>query len=137
MRIITCSKYNAHTSPIFKALEILKVEDIFKINLLKFQFKSENDSLPKYFSQMFTTTTPTHEYNTRNCNTSRPSIPRTDSAINTIRHHIPRFIENVPDMIKEKIHTHSFKGFVHYAKLYYIRSYPVVCDVENCYICSR
>ena len=29
--MISCSKYNAHTEPIFKSLNLLKVEDIFKI----------------------------------------------------------------------------------------------------------
>ena len=31
VRIITCSKYNAHTEPLFKALNLLKIEDIMKI----------------------------------------------------------------------------------------------------------
>ena len=29
--MISCSKYNAHTEPLFKSLNLLKVEDIFKI----------------------------------------------------------------------------------------------------------
>ena len=29
MRYITCSKYNAHTTPIFRDLKLLKLEDIF------------------------------------------------------------------------------------------------------------
>ena len=30
VRIITCSKYNAHTEPLLKALNLLKIEDIMK-----------------------------------------------------------------------------------------------------------
>ena len=29
IRIITCGKYNSHTEPLFKRLNILKVDDIF------------------------------------------------------------------------------------------------------------
>ncbi len=39
VRTITTSKYNAHTEPIFKCLNLLKVEDIFKLQVLKFYFK--------------------------------------------------------------------------------------------------
>ena len=37
--MISCSKYNAHTEPLFKSLNLLKVEDIFKIKILKFYYK--------------------------------------------------------------------------------------------------
>ena len=36
LRIITCSKYNAHTKPLFKALDKLKFKDTMKLNALKF-----------------------------------------------------------------------------------------------------
>ena len=39
VRMISCSKYNAHTEPLFKSLNLLKVEDIFKIKTLKFYHK--------------------------------------------------------------------------------------------------
>ena len=32
MRIITCSKYNAHSEPLFKELKLLKLEDIRKLS---------------------------------------------------------------------------------------------------------
>ncbi len=46
IRTITSSKYNAHTEPIFKELNLLKVEDIFELQVLKFYFKFKNGSLP-------------------------------------------------------------------------------------------
>ena len=39
VRIITNSRYNSHTDPIFKKLEILKLEDMFKINMLKWYYR--------------------------------------------------------------------------------------------------
>ena len=35
-------KYNSHTEPLFKKLHMLKVEDIFKLNQLKFFYKFIN-----------------------------------------------------------------------------------------------
>ena len=39
LRIMTNSKYNAHTDPIFKGLEMLKVKDIFDVQCLKLWYK--------------------------------------------------------------------------------------------------
>ncbi len=49
MRIISVSKYNAHTCPIFKRLKLLKIEDIIKLNETKFYYKYENGNLPDFF----------------------------------------------------------------------------------------
>ncbi len=51
VRIITLSKYNAHTEPIFKKLKLLKVEDILKLQQLKIYFKYTNNMLPWYFNK--------------------------------------------------------------------------------------
>ena len=37
--MVSCSKWNAHTEPLYKSLNLLKVEDIFKIKALKFYYK--------------------------------------------------------------------------------------------------
>ena len=50
IRIITRSKYNAHTEPLFKTLGILKLEDNMKLNALKFYFKYTHETLPHFFS---------------------------------------------------------------------------------------
>ena len=136
MRIITCSKYNTRTDPIFKYLKILKIEDIFRINLLKFLYKYENNLLPEYFDNMFATHTLDHPYNTRNRDIIRP-MPRTTSASETTRHHLPKFIATIPSQIKEKIFSHSIKGFTHYVKMFYLDSYSIICNIENCYVCNR
>ena len=46
IRTITCSKYNAHTDPLFKKMGLLKVEDIFTIAKIKFYFRYKNQTLP-------------------------------------------------------------------------------------------
>ena len=39
VRMISCSKYNAHAEPLFKSFNFLKVEDISKFKALKFYYK--------------------------------------------------------------------------------------------------
>ena len=47
--LITNSTYSAHTTPLFIELCLLKVQDMFKLKLLKFYYKLSYDLLPSYF----------------------------------------------------------------------------------------
>ena len=136
MRIITCSKYNAHTSPIFKDLSLLKLDDIFKLSLLKFHYKLVNNLLPTYFPGMFVLNNLTHTYGTRYRDVDRPPIARTVSADNSVRHYMPIFLESIPYNIREKVQTHCLKGFNKYVKMYYISEYTSECLILDCYICN-
>ena len=137
VRAITRSKYNAHTDPIFQNLELLKIEDIFKLNLLKFQFKLVNDTLPVYFSSIFTKDELSHNHNTRNRLLLRNPTPNHSSSLNTIRYHLPHFIDNIPEIISNKISSHSYKGFSDYSKKYFIKEYSFECNDPDCYVCNE
>ena len=50
IRLITGSNYIAHTEPLFIQLGLLKVQDIFKLRLLKFYYKLCYGTLPHYFN---------------------------------------------------------------------------------------
>ena len=66
IRIITVSKYNAHTEPLFKALDLLKLKDMLNLSTLKFYYRYLHDNLPAYFySFQITTQGSHHHYNTR------------------------------------------------------------------------
>ena len=54
LSIMTNSSYNAHTEPLFKKLNLLRVKDIFDIQCLKFWYKFVNNKLPNHFRDMFT-----------------------------------------------------------------------------------
>ena len=49
--MITNSRYIAHTTPLFKDEKLLKVQDIFKLGLLKFYYKLCSGLLPPYFNR--------------------------------------------------------------------------------------
>ena len=49
IHLITNSNYSAHTTPLFIELGLLKVQDMFKLTLLKFYYKLSYDLLPSYF----------------------------------------------------------------------------------------
>ena len=77
IRIVCKAKYNAHTDRLFKKLNLLKVEDIFKIQCLKFYYRLCKNKLPHYFSLnfRFTRNADVHDRQTRHGNVFRESKP--------------------------------------------------------------
>ena len=65
IRIMTASKYNAHTEPLFKQLNIMKVEDSFELQCLKFYYKFKTNTLLAFFDDIFTRNSDIHPYGTR------------------------------------------------------------------------
>ena len=49
LRIISGSKFNAHTEPICREQQLLKVNEIYKLAIYKFYFKLINNEIPHYF----------------------------------------------------------------------------------------
>ena len=52
IRIIACSRYNAHTEPIFKMLTFLKLREIVNANIIKFYYTLKHGCLPSYFNSV-------------------------------------------------------------------------------------
>ena len=138
IRIITNSKFNAHTSPLFKHQNLLNLDDLFSFNVIKFYFNYLHNDLPPFFQSFsITTRAEIHNYNTRQRNklcTNRTSKVFSQKCI---RNHIAHVINNTPTIILDKIRSHSFKGFCQYTKNYFIDKYQLQCSILNCYICNH
>ena len=138
IRNVVCAKYNAHTEPLFKSLDILKVEDMFNLQVLKFYYKHTHDKLPMYFKSMqFTPLADRHAHNTRHNDRIPSNYTRLHMSQNCVRNYVSKIIAKTPANIIEKINTHSLQGFANYIKKDYIASYVEICSIENCYVCGR
>ena len=117
IKIITSSKYNAHTDPLFKQLNILKVSDLYKLSQLKFFYKLSNGKLPKYFdSFQLLRNNELHNYYTR-MNTNYHRRRLTYHLEKTfLRNSLIDVLNSLPNNIIEKVHTHSYYGFSLYIK---------------------
>ena len=136
VRIISKSKYNAHTEPILKNLKYLKVNDIYKLQLFKFYHKFINNKLPKYF----------YENNIISlvlCRTMRRNrivqVPRIKHAYarNCVRYMVSVEVNKLTNMIRDKVYTHSLGGFSLYIKNNMLKNYQINCRIQNCYICQQ
>ena len=138
IRIITSSKYNAHTEPLFKKLGLLKIPDMMKHNALKFLYKLKNNKIPAYFENYnILTQRDIHGRDTRYNQLVPSTVTRTVLQKNCLRNYLPEVINTTPETVLEKATTHSYKGFSNYAKLKLIENYSNVCNIQNCYICNR
>ena len=137
IRTITASKYNAHTSPLFKKLQLLKFKDIFEISILKFYHKLKNSKLPAYFNNILDAPPVEHTHDTRHKAASYPNYSISKTGENCIRYALPALLKLTPDFVIDKVSTHSLKGFATYIKNHSISSYIIICEIHNCYICNR
>ena len=83
LRIITNSDYLAHTDPLFEKTGILKLVDIFKLQMASLMWDFENGSLPQCFSSYFTKVSHRHNHSTRLANSNKYS---TSQRFNTDTH---------------------------------------------------
>ena len=137
LRIMTNSKYKAHTEPIFKDLKCLILDGIFDIQCMRFFYKFTNNTLPKYFHCLFKYNCEIYEIVTINYNQLHLFPTRTHSAENVLKHHIPKLIDKFPRHIKDRIRTHSIHGFSSRLKAYINDSYSYVCSDPQCYVCNN
>ena len=65
VRAITSSKFNAHSEPLFKRPNILKIRDIFDKQRLQFYHNLCNDMLPDFVKSMYVKHGLIHQRDTR------------------------------------------------------------------------
>ena len=131
-RILSASKYNAHTEPLFKNLKLLKIEHILKLHELKLYYKFIHIRLPVYLQNFkLDQNSSIHNINTRGQHNIHTTRVQHEFAKHSLRYTLPRTINNTPNIILNKIYTHSLHGFATY-----IQNFLVPCTIINCYICQ-
>ncbi len=137
IRIIYLGKYNAHIEHIFKEHKLLKLNDILKLQELKFYYKFKNIKLPHYLQNLrISPATDTHDYANRTKHNIQLMKTDHEYAKHCIHVNLPKVINSTLSEILDKIHSYSLQGFAGYIKLKCIKSYKETCSIVNCYICS-
>ena len=138
IRKITCSRYNANTSPHFKPLRLLTLHDMLKVNVLKFYVRYLHNELPlNFYSFKITPQGDTHSYNTKNSGQLHIKSTRTEYAGKRLRIYLPILINDIPTELLAAIATHSLQDFTKIAKKFLMDQYTLVCSIPGCYICAR
>jgi len=106
-RIITFSCFTAHSSPLFKSLEIMSIYLIYKIQLAIYMFKQMNNMLPGVnpfnFSKL------SHDHDTRHRSELRIDRCRTKMRQSTVQFQGPKLWNSLPQNILNLSTLNSFK----------------------------
>ena len=102
VRIITFSDFLAHTSPLFKELNLLKFIDIVDFHTALFMFRYSRGNLPGNFDGYFHLVCNTHLYGTRAASKTTFSLPltRTNYGLFNIRFCGPKVWNTIDESFK-------------------------------------
>ena len=142
IRLITNSSYTAHTTPLFIELGLLKVQDMFKLKLLKFYYKLSSNLLPQYFESYRDVIERAPARELRQHCIHPPLIRRVYAECSPLFQLI-KLINSLKadknDTILEKIQlkSHTFHGFSFNVSMVYLNAYDPICRLNTCYTCNR
>ena len=136
VRILAFKPYISHSTPIFRTLQILKIEDLYTVKVYKLYYKLRNNLLPAYFH----TFTPFyhndhHTHDLRYTILRLPMTRREYFAECTKYQFLKLIRETSQTDLDRSTHSTMFQ-FSSYFKYSLINSYTTVCDVTNCYVCG-
>ena len=134
LRTITNSKYNSHTEPLCKLLGIIKLPDLYKLELYKLYYKIQREPVPYYFTTILHPLT--HHYNTR-----REAVQQLKT-LHTFAQHNCLFsmidLINKSPIIKLRVTSClNITSFVMSVKRDILDGYEYFCSVRNCYVCTN
>ena len=131
LRLSRCVFEHSHTAPLLTKLKLLTVA----LQELKLYYKFTHNELPAYFQNwQIVKNYEIHTHTTRRQHDIHIVGIKHTFAKRCIRINLPRTLNNTPQIVKDKLLTHSFRGFINYAKFNFLQSYQQYRTVVNCYI---
>ena len=99
IRIISFSEPKSHSEPLFKSLNLLKLNDVIELQVLSFVYQWSRGLLPPCFSECFKFTYFVHSYSTRqSCkrNLYVASVNTTQYGLRSLKFTGPRLWNSLP-----------------------------------------
>ena len=129
VRLLAFQPYISHTTPIFKNF-ILKLSDLYSLQLFKFHYKHTNNKLPAYFNS-FIPDISTHEHNLR-ARTIRLPLTKREFFVQSTKYQYIRFLRETDHAILNRSMTHSLPHFIFTIKTSMFTDYD-----PHCYVCQN
>ena len=109
IRIIAGVHYLAHSSPLFKSLNLLSIYDIYRHQLATLMYRHQSGLLPSIFKNFFTTNSDLHRYNTRKKHDYRSAISRIGARSSSVRIMGPKLWNSIDPSVRSALSLSSFK----------------------------
>ena len=137
VRNISLSKYNAHSEPIFKRLNLINLPDNVRLRVVLFYYKLYYGIVPLYFHDYIPQTpNMVHSYNTRFNQLPIPVLATRNYRDNILRVRLVEIVSDYYNDIAGEI-SHSLVTYKYNIKSSMISCYSYWCNIARCYICSN
>ena len=100
MRVICHATYNTPASPLFKMLNIINFEDLFKFQTCQFMLKLHTQSLPSPLNNIIKKNQDIHKHKTRHREDFTISVYKHNTVHRSLLASGPRFWYNIPTVLK-------------------------------------
>ena len=107
--IINFTEFNAHTDPLFNKGKILKVKDIYRLQLGSLMYQLTCNNLPSAIKSMFTLNSDVHSHFTHQASNFHILYTRTSLAHKTIKHKRPTLWNMLNEQLKASKTIYNFK----------------------------
>ena len=137
VRIICGKKYNAHTDPLFKSQNILKLYDLYKLQGIKLYSNIMDKKCPKYLQCNLQINATIHQYNTRQAtNIYRQHANSRYDAI-CLSQKMYETWNVLPMQLKQLRENISSNRFIIHVKKFLSSEYNTTCNITNCFVCKQ
>ena len=136
VRILAFKPYISHSTPIFKTLQILKIEDIYTIQLYKLYYKLRNNLLPSYFHTFTPYYHNDHHTHDLRYTILRLPMTRREYFAECTKYQFLKLIRETSQTDLDRSTQSTIFQFSSYFKYSFINCYTTVCIVTNCYVCG-
>ena len=141
IRAINSAGYNAHTEPLFKLYNLLKVEDLYKFRLLVFYHNLIYDKAPQHLQNFMPNNSRGVDYYPIRNPRWQPPMHVHTFITGTCRYQLPMILNdlNSNDIMSEvikNINNVSLLGFKRIVKTFLLDRYSFTCNIPNCYVCG-
>ena len=113
VRAIACKSFTSESTPIFSDLKILKLYDLFYLQLLTFVYESVNKISPICFHNFFETLTSVHQYDTRQASKGDIFMTQENTllyGLRSIRYAGAKSWNDIPTLVKQAPSSANFRS---------------------------
>ena len=145
IRAISSAGYNAHTEPLFKFYNVLKVEDIYNYRLLILYYNLKHKNVPFHIASFMPKTSIAKERYPIRQPRLQPPLRAHEFISKTCKYRLPVFLNSISNnsenfdnlrKIINEIDNVTLVKFKSVTRNYMINQYSYYCNIPNCYICQ-
>ena len=115
-------------------MKIIKVADLFTLNTLKVYHKFVHGEVPFFINSLFQRSNHNHDTRYDGLIIPRTRTTRSEKRLKCL---VPKLLNITPNLVTDKLATHSLKGFANYFKSHCLERYKETCADAICYVCGR